>query len=83
MLTREQVGTEVKSIICEITGLKADEITGKANFVDDLGIESVMAVDILATVEKKYQIKVPEEKIPEIGNLDGFVNVIIELAEKK
>jgi acyl carrier protein len=69
---------EIKSLVADIIEVQADQIDPDANLVEDLGMDSMMALEILAAIEKKYKIKIPEEELPKITT----VNRAIELARK-
>ena len=53
------------------------------NFVDDLCIMSIMAVDILNSIQKKYKIEIPEEMFGEFDCLDSIVELVQKLLEEK
>ena len=72
---------ELRSLIAEIVEIEEEKITPEANFVEDLGMDSMMALEILASIEKKYKLKIPEENLTKITNLkqvialvDGFLS---------
>ncbi len=69
---------EVKELIAEIIEMEPNEINPDAHLVEDLGMDSMMALEILASLEKKYKIKLPEEDLPKITT----VNRAIEVAKK-
>ena len=69
---------EVKELIAEIIEMEPNEIDADAHLVEDLGMDSMMALEILASLEKKYKIKLPEEDLPKITT----VNRAIEVAKK-
>ena len=68
----------LKQIIAEILEVEPDTITPQANFVEDLGMDSMMALEILASIEKKYKLSIPEENLTKIINL----NKVVELVDK-
>ena len=78
-MDREQLKSEIRKTICRVTELSEDQIEGDETLIDDLGIESVMLVDILAEVEEKYQVEIPEERYEELDCLDSFVDLVQEL----
>ena len=49
---------EIRKLISEITEVPEAEITDDAQFFDDLGVDSMMALEIVASIEKKYNISV-------------------------
>ena len=69
---------DVKELIAEIIEMEPNEIDPDAHLVEDLGMDSMMALEILASLEKKYKIKLPEEDLPKITT----VNRAIEVAKK-
>lgn len=74
---------ELKQVIANITGIPEDKIVGKANFVDDLGIESIVAVDIIAEIERKYAVEIPEEKYGEFDCIDSAVEIVGDIIKNK
>ena len=72
---------EIRTIIAEVTELEPEKITLEANFVEDLGMDSMMALEILAAVEKKYKIRIPEEKLMQLKNLKETINLAKEYLE--
>ena len=69
---------ELREIIAKIVEIEPEKITLEANFVEDLGMDSMMALEILAAMEKKYKIQVPEEKLGRLKNLKESINLTKE-----
>jgi len=69
---------EVKELIAEIIEMNPNEIDPDAHLVEDLGMDSMMALEILAAMEKRYKIKLPEDDLPKITT----VNRAIEVAKR-
>ncbi len=67
---------ELRAIIADIVEIDEVKITPDANFVEDLGMDSMMALEILATVEKKYKLKIPEENLTKMTNLKQVVELV-------
>jgi len=78
-LNFEEIKKEVKAKVSEITEISEDKLKESAKFVEDLGVDSMMALEIVASIEKKYKIVIPEEEIPKIRSLDD----VYSLLEKK
>lgn len=66
---KNNVEQEVVKLIAEIAEIDADKITPEASFVEDLGMDSMMALEIMASLEKKYKIKIPESDLSKMTNL--------------
>lgn len=74
--------SEIKQMISEIIEAEPDKITPEASFVEDLGMDSMMALEILASIEKKYKIQIPEEKLTSITNLQATIDLAKDLMAK-
>jgi len=70
---------EVKALICEIIEVEPEKLADEAKFVDDLGVDSLMALEILASLEKKYRVKIPEDKLMSLVNLKQTVELMEEV----
>ncbi len=68
----------IRKLVADIIEVNPDDINPEASLVEDLGMDSMMALEILATIEKKYKIKIPEEELPKLTTLSRA----IELARK-
>ena len=66
---------ELREIIARITEIDPATIKLESKFVDDLGMDSMMALEILAAMEKKYKIQVPEEKLSQLTNLKEAIKL--------
>ena len=64
---------EIRSMVSEIIEVPVEELTPDADFFDDLHVDSLKAIEIVAAFEKKYRIIVPEEDIPNIRNLGQII----------
>ena len=67
----DKLKKELTQLISEIAEISEEEITDDANFAQDLGIDSMMALEIVAKIEKTYKITIPEEKISTIQCLNN------------
>ena len=57
---------ELREMICEIAEI--DAVPDDTHF-KDLGIDSMMGVEIVAAIERKYQIKIDDSELPDISTL--------------
>ncbi len=73
---------EIKILIAKIIEVEPTQIQSDANFVEDLGADSMMALEIMATLEKKYKITIPEEDLPKMTNLKQVVKLVTRLLKK-
>lgn len=78
-IIKEEVEQEIRKIIMKITGLAEEKIEDDANFIDDLGIESMDAFDIVVSIEKKFDIDIPEERFGEFDCVESAGEVVMSL----
>ena len=74
----QNLENELRELIAKIVEIEPAAITLNANFVEDLGMDSMMALEILASIEKKYKIQVPEEKLNKLRNLKEAISLTQE-----
>ncbi|MBL8678253.1 MAG: acyl carrier protein [Myxococcales bacterium] len=64
--TAKLVG-ELRAIFTEITEI--DDIPSDKS-LKDLGVDSMMALEIVTAIEKKYAIKIEESELNQVATLD-------------
>ena len=74
-----QIKSEMKELMAEIMETEPEEIKDDAQFVEDLGMDSMMALEILASLEKKYKIVIPEEELLKFTTLNSTVEVVSKI----
>lgn len=84
----ENLEKDITAIVAEVTELEENEIWEKrdADFFKDLEIDSLLALEILALIEKKFKVQIPEEKLVDITSLSATIEMTrstLEENEKK
>ena len=74
---------EMRAMVAEILEMDEEKITPDAKFVDDLGMDSMMALEILASLEKKYKVKIPEEYLTRVTSLRNMIEMTRGIIDKK
>ena len=77
------VENDIRQLVAEVLETEPKTIDGKAHFVKDLGMDSMMALEILAGIEKKYRIVIPEEMLPKFTDLNTTVDIVKKLLTNK
>ena len=78
------VEKDIRKLVAEILETDPEEIKVNAHFVKDLGMDSMMALEILAGIEKKYRIAIPEDALPKFTSLNKTAEIVKGiLANKK
>lgn len=70
------VAEKVKVIIVDKLGVDESEVTNDANFINDLGADSLDTVELIMEFEKEFDIQIPDDKaeaIATVGNAVSFI----------
>ena len=76
------VENDVRALVAEVLETEPSEVKPDAHFVKDLGMDSMMALEILASIEKKYRIVIPEEALAKFTDLNKTVVVVTDILKK-
>ncbi|MBT3880445.1 MAG: acyl carrier protein [Candidatus Scalindua sp.] len=81
----ENLEKDITAIVAEVTELEENEIWEKrdADFFKDLEIDSLLALEILALIEKKFKVQIPEEKLVDITSLNATIEMTRSTLEGK
>ena len=66
----------VSAIISDKLGVSESEITEKANFVSDLGADSLDVVELVMEIEKKFDIQIPDQDAETFKTVGDAVDYI-------
>ena len=67
---------KMKDILVEQLECDPEDITMESLLVDDLGADSLDAIDIVMSVEDTFKVEVPDEIIEKIETVGDIVNYI-------
>jgi len=70
------IEAKVKDIIVEQLGVNADQVTGEAKFIEDLGADSLDTVELIMALEEEFGIEVPDEeaeKLVSVGDVNRYI----------
>ncbi len=72
----------VKKIVIEQLGVKEEEVTPSASFVDDLGADSLDTVELVMALEEEFECEIPDEEAEKITTVQQAVDYISNNVEK-
>ena len=72
---------EIRSLLVEEMSIDEAEIKEDAEFINDLGFNSLELADLVALCEEKYDIDLEEDKIREILTVGDFVKYLETLVD--
>ncbi len=67
---------QVKAIVAEQLGVKEEEVTNEASFVDDLGADSLDTVELVMALEEEFDTEIPDEEAEKITTVKAAVDYI-------
>ncbi len=70
------VTEKVKSIIAEQLGVKIEQVTPEASFIDDLGADSLDTVELIMALEEEFSVEIPDEdaeKMTKVGDAIKYI----------
>ena len=66
----------IAKLISEIAEIPLSKLKDDAKFAEDMGVDSMKALEIVAAVEKKLKVQIPEDKIPTISTPRDVYNLV-------
>ena len=71
-----EVAERVKKIVIEHLNVDADKVVDAANFIDDLGADSLDTVELVMAFEEEFGVEIPDdaaETIVTVGDAVKFL----------
>ncbi|MEC3979487.1 acyl carrier protein [Amycolatopsis sp. H20-H5] len=68
----------IKEVVCDVLELEQVEVTSTSLFKEDHGADSLLAIEILAGLEKEFKVMIDQTELERMVNLDGVYAVIDE-----
>ena len=66
----------VQRIVCEQLGVREEEVTTTASFIDDLGADSLDTVELVMAFEEEFEIEIPDEEAEKIATVQDAISYI-------
>ncbi|ASF13143.1 acyl carrier protein [Nocardia brasiliensis] len=69
----------LRDMISEVLEIEPEELTETSHFVEDHEADSLRAIEILARIEKKYKVTIPQDRLPEMVNLRAVYDTMVDV----
>ncbi len=79
----ENVEKEIAEIVSRVIKVPVEKIDPNADLFKDLGVDSLLGVEIFASLDKKFGIDIPEKKLEKIRTLNDMIAVAKEKMNAK
>ncbi|MDA0789489.1 MAG: acyl carrier protein [Proteobacteria bacterium] len=66
----------VIKLVCEQLGVKEEEVTAEASFVEDLGADSLDTVELVMALEEEFETEIPDEEAEKITTVKEAMDYI-------
>ena len=67
---------KIKSIVADQLGVDEDQVTEDASFIDDLGADSLGAVELIMAFEEEFDVEIPDEDAQKIKTVKDVIEYI-------
>ena len=75
------IADRVKKIVIDQLGVDEELVTPNASFTDDLGADSLDAVELVMALEQEFNLEIPDEDAERLTNIEDTVKYIQEKSE--
>lgn len=75
--------TRVKQILTNRLGMPAEEIRTDAKLVEDLGMDSLDAVELAIAAEREFKIEISDEQVARLETVADIMKLIQRLADEQ
>ncbi len=83
MASKNDIVSKVKEITGEQLGVDESQITPEANFVDDLGADSLDTVELVMALEEEFDLEISDEEAEKLTTVNKVVAYIEDCLDKK
>ena len=74
---------KLQRIISEILEAEMNQVELDTDLVEELDADSMMALEIMATIEKEFNVNIPEDELPNFGSLREIAQILNDLKVRK
>ncbi|KGO00333.1 hypothetical protein HR11_00055 [Porphyromonas macacae] len=67
---------EIRAIVADVNEMEIEEISYDGLLKDDYAVDSMRMIEILATLERKYSIKIPQEELTAVKTTRDIYEVV-------
>ncbi len=82
MASEKTVEEKVREIVVDQLGVKPDQVTPEAKFIEDLGADSLDVVELVMALEEEFGHEIPDEEAEKLTTVGDVVKYIEDLRQK-
>jgi len=77
-MAEKSIEQRVKEIIAENLEVNADQVVGDAKLIEDLGADSLDAVELIMNLEEEFGLEIPDEAAEGLVKVSDVIAYIEE-----
>jgi acyl carrier protein len=74
----DRIRDTIRESVNRITGIAPADVKDSSNYRQDLGLDSLSALEVMVDIEYAFRIKVPEERLPTIQTVQDTIAMVQE-----
>jgi len=74
---------ELQELAAEILGVEPEQVQLNVSFARDLAADSLDLVELIAAVEDKYEVELPEEELEQMKNVGDLWKFLEQRAAER
>ena len=81
-MSREDVYAQIRATLVEDFDIEPSKVTEQATLIDDLGLDSIDAIDMAVRIQQMTESRVEEDALKELRTVGDAVNLVLRLLAK-
>jgi len=69
--------SELRALVADVLDVEPEAVTDEAHFIQDLGVDSLIALELAVTLERRYEIKISEDEIVGVKRLPDVAALLL------
>ena len=74
--TSDEIRAEIKKLVGRVTEREPEEVPDNAHYLEELGVDSLMAIEVMIAMDRKFGIDIPDEEAEKIKTVGDAVTKI-------
>jgi acyl carrier protein len=74
---------ELRGVVAEVLDVDVAEVTDDASFVEDLGVDSLMALEVMVVLERRYRVELEESELVHVVSLQRMYELLADRLQNR
>jgi len=79
LATQDEIYEKIKNVLIEEFEVEADDISMEANLFTDLELDSLDAIDLMVTLDKKLGIEIKTEEMQDMRTVQDVCTFVLSM----